>query len=356
MDPAWGGVYQYSTDGDWDHPHFEKLIQFQAELIRIYSMADMQFHDMHYCLAAHRIQEYTRKFLTSRDGAFYVSQNADLIDGEHAAGYFALGNADRLKHGIPRVDTHCYARENGWAIRGLLAVYADRDAKYYLKSAIRAADWIIANRSLPGGGFSHDAKDPAGPYLGDTLAMGRAFLALYESTADRAWLVRAERGILSSIIFKPGMAWRQLPPGLGRQIPGPSPRSTKTWRQPDFSTCLDIIPAMLRISRLPKRPCDFSPRRKWRDPATSDWRASSWPMRKSRPSQFTSPSSRPKAMKPRENSSCRRSELQLDIAGSNGGTDRKGHCPMPMWIIPKGLKLRRLFARVVLVRRQLWIR
>jgi uncharacterized protein YyaL (SSP411 family) len=31
VDPVWGGVYQYSTDGDWDHPHFEKIMPFQAE-------------------------------------------------------------------------------------------------------------------------------------------------------------------------------------------------------------------------------------------------------------------------------------------------------------------------------------
>ena len=27
IDPVWGGVYQYSTDGDWVHPHFEKILQ-----------------------------------------------------------------------------------------------------------------------------------------------------------------------------------------------------------------------------------------------------------------------------------------------------------------------------------------
>src|SRR5262249_31424876 len=51
--------------------------------------------------------------------------------------------------------------------------------------------WVIRNRFLPGGGFKHDAQDPAGPYLGDTLAMGRAFLSLYAVTADRQWLSRA---------------------------------------------------------------------------------------------------------------------------------------------------------------------
>src|SRR5262249_49500111 len=37
IDPVWGGVYQYSTDGDWKHPHFEKIMQMQAENLRTYA-------------------------------------------------------------------------------------------------------------------------------------------------------------------------------------------------------------------------------------------------------------------------------------------------------------------------------
>src|SRR5271167_614905 len=44
MDPAWGGVYQYSTDGDWQHPHFEKIMQMQAEDLRIYAEAYALWH------------------------------------------------------------------------------------------------------------------------------------------------------------------------------------------------------------------------------------------------------------------------------------------------------------------------
>ncbi len=50
----------------------------------------------------------------------------------------------------------------------------------------------IAHRRLAGGGFSHDEHDAAGPYLGDTLAMGQAFLALHALTQDPVWLARAE--------------------------------------------------------------------------------------------------------------------------------------------------------------------
>src|SRR5580693_4608890 len=48
LDPAWGGVYQYSTDGDWPHPHFEKIMQMQAENLRIYSLAYAQFRKPEY--------------------------------------------------------------------------------------------------------------------------------------------------------------------------------------------------------------------------------------------------------------------------------------------------------------------
>ena len=51
---------------------------------------------------------------------------------------------------------------------------------------------MLAHRSLGDGGFRHDEHDAAGPYLGDTLAMGRAFLALHQLTQDPAWLTRAE--------------------------------------------------------------------------------------------------------------------------------------------------------------------
>jgi uncharacterized protein YyaL (SSP411 family) len=192
LDPAWGGVYQYSTDGDWNSPHFEKIMQMQAENLRIYSLAYAQWQDPKYLHAAQEIRRYLKTFLTSPEGAFYTSQDADVIEGHHSADYFALDDAHRRAQGVPRVDKHIYARENGWAINGLAALYAATGDASVLDSAITATRWIVANRGLPGGGFRHGASDANGPYLGDTLAMERAFLSLYGATADRAWLTDAE--------------------------------------------------------------------------------------------------------------------------------------------------------------------
>ena len=192
IDPAWGGVYQYSVGGDWNDPHFEKIMMFQAENLRIYSLGYEQWKDPAYLAAALDIHRFLKNFLMSPEGAFYTSQDADLVDGKHSADYFSLDDAGRRKQGVPRIDKHSYARENGWAINAVATLYAATGERQHLDEALRAAEWVIQNRPLGEGGFRHDEKDAAGPYLGDTLSMGRAFLTLYGVTGDRQWLARAE--------------------------------------------------------------------------------------------------------------------------------------------------------------------
>lgn len=192
LDPVWGGIYQYSTDGDWEHPHFEKIMPFQAENMRIFAMAAALWGEPKWLEPARAVRGYLRDFLTSPEGAFYASQDADLVEGEQGHDYFALDDVSRRKRGIPRIDKHIYARENGLAITGLCALYAASGDPSCLADARRAAGWVVANRSLAEGGFCHGEEDASGPFLGDTLAMGRAFLALYTVTAERPWLARAE--------------------------------------------------------------------------------------------------------------------------------------------------------------------
>ena len=186
LDPVWGGMYQYSVGGHWSEPHYEKLISIQAAAMREYSLAYAQTQNREDLSAVESVHRYVTNFLRSPStGAFYVSQDADLHDGEENASYFKLADRGRRAQGMPRVDTHVYARENGWMIAALCADYAATGDASALAEARRAADWIGAHRSLPGGGFRHSDADAGGPYLGDTLAMGQGFLALYNVTGDR---------------------------------------------------------------------------------------------------------------------------------------------------------------------------
>jgi len=216
IDPAWGGMYQYSTDSDWDHPHFEKIAAMQSEPLRLYAIAYGQFGDPRYLKAVRDIHRYLTTFLRSPEGAYYTSQDADLVKGEHSEEFFALGDAERRKRGVPAIDKHRYARENGWIIQALATAHGVTGGPAFLNDAEKAARWVIANRALGDGGFRHDERDVAGPYLEDTLAMGQAFLALYAATGKREWLERAERS--AGFIDK---TFRRQQPGYVTSAPTP---------------------------------------------------------------------------------------------------------------------------------------
>ncbi len=191
VDPIWGGVYQYSAGGNWNEPHFEKIMMPQTGGIRVYALAYGLWADSKYRDTARSIYRYLTQFLMAKEGGFYTSQDADLVQGEHSGGYFKLGDKERRKLGIPRVDTHRYARENGWVIEALCQLFSNDPLEEYLTLASSTAKWVMENRGISGGGFRHNEKDLAGPYLGDSLGMGRAFLSLYSSTAKREWLLES---------------------------------------------------------------------------------------------------------------------------------------------------------------------
>lgn len=191
VDPVWGGVYQYSTGGVWTEPHFEKIVSMQADNLRIYSIAYSLWRDPRDLATARSIHRYLDTFLRGPEGAYYVSQDADVVRGEHAATYFSLDDAGRRAAGIPRVDTNVYARENGWVIQALTSLYAATGDPSALADAEAAMRWIVAHRRLADGGYGHgDAVEAR--YLGDTLSTGRAALALYAVTGLRDYWREAE--------------------------------------------------------------------------------------------------------------------------------------------------------------------
>jgi uncharacterized protein len=193
IDPVWGGVFQYSEAGSWSHPHFEKIMSFQAQYLRQFSQAYALWKDPKYLAAARGIERYLAGFLLGPEGAFYVSQDADLDRNTDGHKFYALDDGERRKLGMPRIDNNLYARENGWAISGLVAFYDVTNDPGVLAMAERAAIWVNDNRALPGGGYRHGDKDRGGPFLGDTVAMGQALLDLYAASGDRDWLYAAAK-------------------------------------------------------------------------------------------------------------------------------------------------------------------
>lgn len=194
IDRVDGGIYQYSDKADWKSPHYEKIMFYQASGLRQYAQAYALWRDPRHRAAADDLYRYLTTILRTPSGAFATSQDADVDGTMHGRDYYALDAAARRATGrAPRVDTATYARENGWAIQGLVAYYAATGERAALDAATAAADVMLQTRLLDGGGFKHGPADRGGPFLGDTLAMGQAALDLYAATGDRRWMDVASR-------------------------------------------------------------------------------------------------------------------------------------------------------------------
>jgi uncharacterized protein YyaL (SSP411 family) len=148
-----------------------------------------------------------------------------------------LNDKARRARGVPRVDRHIYARENGWAINALATLAGVTGDVTMLRDAIRAAEWIIVHRSLGKGGFRHDEKDASGPYFGDSVYMARAFLTLYEVTADREWLQHAQATArFASERFRSDAGYLAFTGSLGRNFRRKL-RRTRTRLSPGSQIC-----------------------------------------------------------------------------------------------------------------------
>jgi uncharacterized protein YyaL (SSP411 family) len=80
-DQLGGGFHRYSTDERWLVPHFEKMLYDNALLMRLYADAWRATGEAAYERTARAIAEYVAREMTSPEGGFYATQDADS-DGE----------------------------------------------------------------------------------------------------------------------------------------------------------------------------------------------------------------------------------------------------------------------------------
>jgi uncharacterized protein YyaL (SSP411 family) len=92
-DQIGGGFHRYSVDAEWIIPHFEKMSDDNAWLLRNYIDAYSVFGNKLFRDVALGIIHYTRDVLSDPEGGFYASQDADIIP-EDEGGYFIWTEED----------------------------------------------------------------------------------------------------------------------------------------------------------------------------------------------------------------------------------------------------------------------
>ncbi len=186
-DAVEGGFFRYSVTPDWSVPHYEKMCDVNAGLLRNYLHAFAVTGNVRYREVAEDILRYVGRVQTDPEGGFYGSQDADEE-------YYRGGTPEaRRSHPAPHVDRTLYADLNGMMAhahleaRGLLG---DRGAGDRAVAALRR---ILRTQVGPDGAVLHypDPQAPRG-LLADQAWMARALVSAYGITGEAEFVVGVE--------------------------------------------------------------------------------------------------------------------------------------------------------------------
>ena len=250
-DQLGGGFHRYSVDERWLVPHFEKMLYDNALLPRAYLDAWQLTHEPSFRRVVEETLAFVQRELTSPQGAFYSSLDADS-EGEEgrfylwtpqeletalgaeearalaqaydvtAAGNFegrnilhpASSGAVELLHAgrdrlmasrelrvRPHRDEKVIAGWNGLMLRAFADAGRVLDRRDLVMAAATNAHFLLSEMRH-GGRMRRSYKDGRAPlagYLEDQAAVADGLLSLYEATFDPSWL-DAVRGLLNEAL------------------------------------------------------------------------------------------------------------------------------------------------------------
>ena len=160
--------------------------------MRAYVLAWQIGHDPADLAAARDIARWLMDFMRAPSGAFYTSQDADAGPALHGDVFYARTDAERRAGPQPPIDRNAYARENGWAIASLAALY---DVTGDAGAARRGGPRLRLDAGQPARAqrrLRSRAAPPTTTRISATRSpIAEAALALYRSTAERRYLALA---------------------------------------------------------------------------------------------------------------------------------------------------------------------
>ncbi|MCL6643330.1 MAG: thioredoxin domain-containing protein, partial [Candidatus Bipolaricaulota bacterium] len=253
-DQLGGGFHRYCVDAQWCIPHFEKMLYDNALLVWTYLEAYQATHKSLYRRVVEETLAYVLREMTSPEGGFYSTQDADTAEGEGAFYlwtpqeiYAVLGPEDgpraceyfgvaegaedgvsvlsqpytveefaaragmseceswlaRVKEKLfevreqrkrPARDEKILTAWNGLMISAFARAYQILGNEEYLRAAQNAARFCLTHLCQDGGlkRSYNDGQAKFNAYLEDYALFITGLLDLYESDFERRWIQEAK--------------------------------------------------------------------------------------------------------------------------------------------------------------------
>lgn len=184
-----GGFFRYATARDWQRPHFEKLLDVNAALARLYLEAGEQLQIARFTERGGDTLRYIQTWLADPvDGGWVGSQRAD--DAYYSAD---TPEARRLVP-APPVARSFYADSNAAMVSSALVaarVFNDDGLREF---AVKSFERVLLACYKPGFGVAHsyDGQPRTRGLLTDQFAMADACLDLFDLTGNVVYEMMAE--------------------------------------------------------------------------------------------------------------------------------------------------------------------
>jgi uncharacterized protein YyaL (SSP411 family) len=194
-----GGFFRYSTTRDWSVPHFEKMAEDHAGLIRFYA-------DLYQVSGNEQFAQTLRSSLRWLRGVLR-NPNSPLFGGSQDADeeYFASALDERRAREAPFVDRTVYTNWNAALCSALVAASTALDDETLLRDA-QAAVEALCGQMLRRDGLALHFKavggaPQEGPLLTDQVALVCALLDLHAATGVGRFFEDARRLADAAIAF-----------------------------------------------------------------------------------------------------------------------------------------------------------
>lgn len=181
MDHVNYGFFRYTTDPDWQTPHFEKMLYDNAQLARLYFAAEKIWPAKGYAQIGLKTIQFMDEYLSTPDGGLYASLSA--VDENNVEGGAYYWDVEKLSEALTKAEFDWLQNEWGFEQQASqIQSEAFSDSAY----ALKITDKLKAIIKTP---MPVDTKALAS---WNALAL-KAFVAASEFSSDKVIIKRTQK-------------------------------------------------------------------------------------------------------------------------------------------------------------------